>query len=59
MSKKKNKEDDLLLAGTSGASYETVQRYGSAIKEHLVAYDGIDNEAINSVTGKAQELKKV
>lgn len=42
---KKDKQDDLLRAGISGASYEAVQRYGSAIKEHLVGLSGIDNEA--------------
>ena len=41
---KKDKQDDLLRAGIAGASYETVQRYGSAAKEHLVALSGIDNE---------------
>ena len=34
-----------------GASTETVQRYGSAIKEHFVAYSGIDNES-------GEQLKK-
>lgn len=28
----------------SGASAEVVQRYGSAVKEHFVAYSGTDNE---------------
>lgn len=42
--KRKDKED-LLNAGISGASYEAVQRYGSAVKQHSVAYSGVDNEA--------------
>ncbi len=42
--KKKDKQEDLIRAGIAGASYETVQRYGSAAKEHLVAYSGTDNE---------------
>lgn len=42
--KSKDKKDDILRAGIAGASYETVQRYGSAVKEHLVAYSGMDNE---------------
>ena len=41
---KKDKEDDLVCAGIAGAAYDTVQRYGSAAKEHLVAYSGTDNE---------------
>ncbi len=42
---KKDKQDDLLRAGIAGASYEAVQRYGAAAKEHLVGYSGIDNES--------------
>lgn len=38
-------------AGAAGAAAETVQRYGAAAKEHLVAYTGRDNE-----TGR--QLKK-
>ncbi|KAB7788375.1 hypothetical protein [Bifidobacterium cebidarum] len=34
-----------------GAAAETVQRFGSAVKEHLVAYSGTDHEAA-SVGGK-------
>lgn len=56
--KKRSKEDDLIRAGIAGASYETVQRYGSAVKEHLAAYSGVDNEVINPTTGKALELQK-
>ena len=36
--KKKQQSEDLLNAGVAGASYETVQRYGSAVKQHYVAY---------------------
>lgn len=42
--KEKQKQDDLIRAGIAGASYETVQRYGAAAKEHFVAYAGSDNE---------------
>lgn len=41
---KKKKQDDLLRAGIAGASAETVQRHGAAVKEHLAAYSGVDNE---------------
>ena len=41
----KQKNDDLLNAGIAGAAYETVQRYGAAVKEHYVAYSGVDHEA--------------
>ncbi len=50
-----NKDDEKLSTLTnvaqSGAAAEVVQRYGSAIKEHFVAYSGMDNE-----TG--EQLKK-
>lgn len=42
---KKRKEEDILNAGIAGASYETVQRYGAAAKQHYVAYSGADSEA--------------
>ena len=42
--KKKKDEDNLVRSGIAGASYETIQKYGSAAKEHLVSYSGIDNE---------------
>ncbi len=42
--KKDRKHDDLLNAGLAGASFETIQKYGSAAKQHYVAYSGEDNE---------------
>lgn len=43
--KKENKnEENLKKASVEGAAAEIVQRYGSANKEHLVAFSGIDNE---------------
>lgn len=45
---KKNTYQNVIL---EGAATETVQRYGSAIKEHFVAYSGIDNES-------GEQLKK-
>lgn len=44
MAKHKNKHKSLEYAAQSGAAYEVVGRYGSASKEHLVAYSGQDNE---------------
>lgn len=44
-SDKKEKSDDILNAGIAGSAYEAVQRYGSANKQHFVAYSGVDNEA--------------
>ncbi len=45
MSKRKNlNEGSIELAAQSGAANEVVSRYGSASKQHLVAYSGKDNE---------------
>ena len=42
---KQNKnEDSLNLAAQAGAAHEVVDRFGSASKEHFVAYSGKDNE---------------
>lgn len=41
---KRQQQEDLLNAGIAGAAYETVQKYGTAIKEHYVAYSGVDYE---------------
>jgi hypothetical protein len=53
---KKEKNDKAVLAEVAieGAATETVQRYGSAAKEHLTAYSGIDNEK----SGKNKSLKR-
>ena len=48
---KKEKVEDLKNVASMSAAFETVQRHGSAVKEHIVSYTGIDN-----ATGKV--LKK-
>lgn len=53
---KETKENEIIHAAIAGASAEKVQRYGSAVKEHIVAYSGIDNE--NGVQLK-KSLKKI
>lgn len=58
-SSKKNKQDDLIRAGIAGASYDTVQRYGAAVKEHLVAYSGIDNDVIGEPVKLQKSLKSI
>lgn len=69
---KKNKTDALGRAALSGAAAEVVSRYGSASKEYLVAYSGVDNEtgkvlqkSLKSIAGekvnpeyKSQNLKQ-
>ena len=42
--KRDNKDKSLEYAAQSGAAYDVIGRYGSASKEHLVAYSGHDNE---------------
>lgn len=53
---RKQNEEDILNSGIAGANYETIQRYGTAAKDHYIAYSGIDNE-----TGKtlAKGLKQI
>ena len=41
--RKRDKEDEFIHASMTGASSEIIQRYGSAVKEHLVSYSGIVN----------------
>ena len=44
MDEKEKRKEDIIQAGIAGATYETVQRFGSAVKEHVVAYSGKDYE---------------
>ena len=55
---KKQKEGDILNAGIAGAAYETVQRYGSATKQHFVAYSGVDNEAGATLVKGLKQISK-
>ena len=38
------KKKNLVNAAIVGATYDATQKYGAAIKQHFVAYSGIDNE---------------
>ena len=42
--KKISNKENLKISGISGASTETIQRYGSAVKEYCMSYTGVDNE---------------
>ena len=42
--KRKRSADALANAALGGAAFDTVRRFGSGIKEHIVAYSGTDNE---------------
>ena len=48
--------DTVINAGLAGAQTEVVQRFGSAVKEHFVAYAGVDNETGENL---AKGLKKI
>lgn len=43
--RKKEKIDTIVNAGLAGVAGDTVARFGSGIKEHIVGYSGVDNEA--------------
>ena len=45
-----------MVTSTIGAP--TVQRYGSAIKEHLVAYSGVDNQSGQTLTRSLKSLSQ-
>jgi hypothetical protein len=55
--KTQNKKDEKTLTnvGLAGASVEVVQRYGSANKEFLVGYSGVDKETGESLKKKLKE----
>ena len=44
MSDKDSNFDNLKKAAISGSAYDNVQRYGSAVKEHIKVYTGIDTD---------------
>jgi hypothetical protein len=52
------KAKTLVNAGIAGATAENVQRYGSAVKEHLVAFDGVDNETGKKLTKSLKSISK-
>lgn len=56
MAKTKKETDSISLAAQAGAANEVVERFGSAAKQHYVAYSGKDNEAGKELT---RGLKKI
>lgn len=57
-SEKKKPDENIVNAGIAGASAEVVQRYGSAVKEHVVAYSGSDNEAGTQLKKSLKSISK-
>ena len=58
MEKKEEKRSKIIDAGIAGAATETVQRYGSAVKEHAVAYSGVDNETGQVLTRSLKSISR-
>ena len=56
--KKGEKERSIINAGLAGAQTETVQRYGAAVKEHIVAYTGEDHEARKELAKSLKSISK-
>lgn len=58
---KEKKDEDLRTAANvaqSGTAAEVVQRYGSAVKEHFVAYSGADNETSERLKKGLKDIAK-
>lgn len=56
--KKEHTIEGLERAAIEGASAEVIQRYGSAIKQHYVAYSGVDNEAGRELSKGLKSISK-
>jgi len=56
--KKEHTIEGIERAAIEGASAEVIQRYGSAIKQHYVAYSGVDNEAGRELSKGLKSISK-
>lgn len=56
--KKEKYNDSAINVQLAVASHEVVDRYGSAVKEHLVAYSGEDNEKCLKLTKGLKNISK-
>lgn len=56
--KDRRKGQTIYHAGLSGAQAETIQRYGSAVKEHAVAYTGVDHEFGKELAKGLKDISK-
>lgn len=52
------KVDEVIRAGIAGASIESAHRYGAAVKEHIVAYTGQDNEIGKQLEKSLKSISK-
>lgn len=58
MNKDKKEKGALGQALQTGAAVEVVERYGSAVKEHFVAYSGVDNETGKSLNRSLKSISE-
>ena len=56
--KEKKIKENLKKATAEGTAAEIVQRFGSANKEHIVAYSGVDNEAEKTLKKSLDSISK-
>lgn len=54
----KNENNSIINSSLAIASNEVVDRYGSAVKEHIVAYSGIDNEFNKELTKDLKDISQ-
>ena len=54
----KEHKDRLLQKALQGAAVETVGRFGSAVKEHLVSFSGKDRELGSETTRSLKSVSK-
>lgn len=55
---RKEQSSTLKNVGVAGANAEVVDRYGSAVKEHFVAYSGSDNEIGQQLTKGLESISE-
>ena len=58
LNKEDNVYDELEDSLQEGSAYSTVQKHGSAIKEHLVSYSGIDEESGKTLKKGLNKISK-
>ena len=56
--KQEKTKENFKKATAEGVSAEIIQRYGSAIKEHIVAHSGVDNEAGKTLKKSLDSISK-
>lgn len=55
---KDKKNESAINSSLAAVSNEVVDRYGSAVKEHVVAYSGVDNEINKELTKGLKDISQ-